>query len=98
MNSRPVLVLTACLSVLVIALSFYAWQLRKNAVSEASSPALQIVTPPGNGEPKQVTLSVAHDDSGVLRNPTSTLRSPPVTPLASSLRNSLSFPLSRHCR
>jgi hypothetical protein len=67
MNSRPFLVLTACLSVLVAALSFYAWQLRKNAAPETSAPELQLVTPPGNGAPKQVVLWVASDDSGVLR-------------------------------
>ena len=67
MNSRRFLVLTVCLSVLVLALSFYAWQLRKNAVPETSTPALHVVTPPGNGAPKQVALWVASDDSGVLR-------------------------------
>ncbi len=68
MNSRPFLVLTACLSVLVIALSFYAWQLRKNAVPESgSAPQLQAVAPPDRGAAKQVALCVAHDDSGVLR-------------------------------
>jgi hypothetical protein len=71
MNSRPFLVLTACLTVLVIALSFYAWQLRKNGTPESGvAPELPLVTPPGQGAPKQVALWVGYDDPGVLRTRT----------------------------
>ena len=68
MNSRPFLLLTACLFVLTIAMSLYVWQLRKHA--DAVPPMLaapQAVAPPGVGPAKQVTLWIAYDDPGVLR-------------------------------
>jgi uncharacterized protein (DUF58 family) len=64
---RSFLVLSVCLLLLAIAMALYAWQLRSRAQSEATLQRPQIVTPPGTGTLRQVTLWVAHDDPGVLR-------------------------------
>jgi sporulation and spore germination protein len=69
MNSRLFFVLTCCLCVIALAMSFYVWQLRKNAVDEAVPTAVpEVVTTPSNAAQKQIVLWVAHDDTGTLRS------------------------------
>ncbi len=69
MNSRLFFVLTCCLCVIALAMSFYVWQLRKNAVDESAPTATpEVVTAPSNATQKQIVLWVAHDDTGTLRN------------------------------
>ena len=67
MNSRLFFVLTCCLCVIALAMSFYVWQLRKNAVDESAPTSTpELVTAPSNATPKQIVLWVAHDDTGTL--------------------------------
>lgn len=69
MNSRLFFVLTCCLCVIALAMSFYVWQLRKNAVDETSATAApEVVMTPSNATQKQIVLWVAHDDIGTLKN------------------------------
>jgi sporulation and spore germination protein len=69
MNSRLFFVLTCCLCVIALAMSFYVWQLRKNAVDEVVPTATpDAVTTPSNAAQKQIVLWVAHDDTGTLRS------------------------------
>jgi len=74
MNSRPFFVLTCCLCVVALAMSLYVWQLRKNAGDESAPTATpEIVTTPSNATQKQLSLWVAHDDSGTLRSQSLTI-------------------------
>lgn len=67
MNSRLFFVLTCCLCVIALAMSFYVWQLRKNAVEEpAPTTTPEVVTTPSNATQKQIVLWLAHDDTGTL--------------------------------
>lgn len=68
MNSRPFFVLTCCLCVIAVAMSFYVWQVRKQATAEAPPSATpEVVTTPSDAIHKQVTLWVADEDEGVLK-------------------------------
>jgi hypothetical protein len=66
-TSRPFVVLSACLLVLAVSMAFYVWQLRNRSASEpAFAPAALTLPPPRNAAPTDVTLWIAHDDTGVL--------------------------------
>ncbi len=68
MNSRPFFVLTCCLCVIALAMSFYVWQVRRQALEESQSTAApEVPATPSHGVRKQVTLWVAHDDLGALK-------------------------------
>ena len=69
MNSRLFFVLTCCLCVIALAMSFYVWQLRKSAVEEpAPTNTPEVPTKPTNATQKQIVLWVAHDDSRTLKS------------------------------
>lgn len=69
MNSRLFFVLTCCLCVIALAMSLYMWQLRTRGVDESTPTAApEVVSAPSNATQKQITLWVAHDDSGTLKS------------------------------
>lgn len=69
MNSRLFFVLTCCLCVIALAMSFYMWQLRNHGVEESTPTAApELVATPSNATQKQITLWVAHDDGGILKS------------------------------
>lgn len=69
MNSRLFFVLTCCLCVIALAMSFYVWQLRKSAVDDSVPVATpEAVSAPSNATEKQIVLWVAHDDTGTLKS------------------------------
>ena len=62
--------LTIAMSVLlaaVLAMSVYAWHMRKTAVAPVAVTDARPVAPPVTGPTEQVTLFVAHDEDGSLR-------------------------------
>jgi hypothetical protein len=66
-TSRPFVVLSACLLVLAVSMAFYVWQLRNRSEWESAfAPVAQMLPPPHNGAPSDVTLWIAHDGTGVL--------------------------------
>jgi hypothetical protein len=68
-NSRLFFVLTCCLCVVALAMSFYMWQLRNRAVNDAlPNNTLELPAAPSDATPKQVTLWVAHDDTATLKS------------------------------
>lgn len=68
MNSRLFFVLTCCLCVIALAMSFYVWQLRKSAVDDSVPAATpEAVTAASNATEKQIVLWVAHDDTGTVK-------------------------------
>lgn len=61
--------LTCCLCVVALAMSLYVWQLRKHAPDDSSATVTpEVVTTPANAIQKQITLWVAHDDTGTLKS------------------------------
>lgn len=68
MNSRPFFVLTCCLCVVALAMSLYVWQLRKPTPDEAAATVTpEVVATAPDARQKQITLWVAHDDTGTLK-------------------------------
>jgi hypothetical protein len=69
MNSRLFFVLTCCLCVIALAMSFYMWQLRNRAVDNSiPSGTPEVIAAPSNATQKQITLWVAHDDTATLKS------------------------------
>jgi len=68
MIPRQLAIATSFLFILVIAMFFYVWQLRRReAQNPLPAPAAQHVEPPPSGPTEKVTVWVAHDDSASLR-------------------------------
>ena len=78
MNSRLFFVLTCCLCVVALAMSFYVWQLRKRAVDN-STPSVtpEVIAAPSNATQKRITLWVAHDDTATLKSQSVSIASSP---------------------
>lgn len=68
MISRQLLITTAILFALMIALAFYVWKLRgREEVSPRPTAGTSHLEPPTVGPTETVTIWVAHDDPGTLR-------------------------------
>jgi spore germination protein GerM len=68
MIQRQLVIAVSVLLVAALALSTYAWHMRKTAVSTPVSPVdTRPLAPPVAGPTEQVTLFVAHDEDGSLR-------------------------------
>ena len=68
MISRQLLITTAILFALMIGLAFYVWKLRgREEVGPKPTAGASHLEPPAAGPTETVTLWVAHDDSGSLR-------------------------------
>ncbi|MGA2904172.1 MAG: GerMN domain-containing protein [Candidatus Korobacteraceae bacterium] len=66
--TRRILVVLAILAVIAVALGFYALHLKRRVARDEPPAAEQIaLTPLGNGPPEPVTLYVANDSDGTLR-------------------------------
>jgi spore germination protein GerM len=78
MNSRLFFLLTCCLCVVALAMSFYVWQLRNRAVDN-STPSVtpEVIAAPSNATQKQITLWVAHDDTATLKSQSVSIASSP---------------------
>jgi spore germination protein GerM len=78
MNSRLFFLLTCCLCVAALAMSFYVWQLRNRAVDN-STPSVtpEVIAAPSNATQKQITLWVAHDDTATLKSQSVSIASSP---------------------
>jgi spore germination protein GerM len=68
MIQRQLVIAVSVLLVAALALSTYAWHMRKTAVSTPVAPVdTRPLAPPVAGPTEQVTLFVAHDEDGSLR-------------------------------
>jgi len=67
MIARHLVIAMVVLLIAVLALSSYAWHMRKTAVLPSAATDTRPLAPPVAGPTEQVTLFVAHDDSGTLR-------------------------------
>ena len=68
MIPRQLVIAVSVLLVAALALSTYAWHMRKTAVSTPVAPVdTRPLAPPVAGPTEQVTLFVAHDEDGSLR-------------------------------
>jgi spore germination protein GerM len=68
MIQRQLVIAVSVLLVAALALSTYAWHMRKTAVSTPVGPVdTRPLAPPVAGPTEQVTLFVAHDEDGSLR-------------------------------
>lgn len=67
MISRQFLIAVAVMAAVALAMSFYAWHMRRGVVRSGTAASVQPVAPPVTGPTEQVTLYVAYDDDGSLR-------------------------------
>jgi hypothetical protein len=67
--TRRILVMFAVLALAAVALGFYALHLKRKVARDEQTAAEQLgtISPPGNGPPETVTLYLANDSDGTLR-------------------------------